>query len=375
MLCGRVAALSNALARARYLKLKDQLRMNYHGLRNQSTRFDRQATPDAEVVLRYDPGPKARGESPMLRTWSYSILMMSAIFVPLHAIAAEQQLDGITIEAQRNERAQLRLQVDQYVTSAVVHHVGESLMRWDTPVCPLVGGLPREQGEFILQRVSQAARSAGVPLAPEQCTANLFILASSQADRLLEELPKKRPGLFDTTNGLGGLQHFLRTDRPVRVWYNWQNQGDASAAIYIVATFLGNSPTVGGAFGPGALSGAGTGIGGYRMPNSRLSLTVTKSINTAIIIVDTTRMKGINVGQLADYVTMVGLAEINLDRTIISAPSVLRLFSEPSEAPVDGMSRWDQALLKSLYSTHAESVMQISDMETQMVDAGTIAHR
>lgn len=308
----------------------------------------------------------------MLRAWPYLILMMSAIFAPLTVIAAEQQLDGVTIEAQRNERAQLRLQVDQFVSTAVVHHVGESLMRWDTPVCPLVGGLPREQGEDVLQRFSQAARSAGVPLAAEKCAANLFIIASSQTAQILKELPKKRPTLFDTTNGLGGLQHFLLTDRPVRVWYNWQNQGDPSAAIYIIATFLGNSPAMGGAIGPGSFSAAGNGVGGYRMPNSRLSLTVTKSINSAIIIVDLTRMKGVNVGQIADYVTMVGLAEINLDRTITSEPSVLRLFSEPSAAPIDGMSRWDQALLKSLYTTGAESVMQISDMENQMVDSGTI---
>jgi hypothetical protein len=353
--------------------LEDELGMNYHRAKSPSTRFDAQSTPDAEVAPRDDLGPKAKWRSPMLRAGSYLIVLMSAICVPLHAIAAEQQLDGVTIEAQRNEREQLRHQVDQFVTTAVVHHVGESLMRWDTPVCPLVGGLPREQGEDVLQRFSQAARSAGVPLAPEKCMANLFIIASSQTAQILAELPKKRPALFDTTNGLGGLQHFLLTDRPVRVWYNWQNQGDPNAAIFIIATFLGNSPAMGGAIGPGSFTGAGDGVRGYKMPNSRLSLTVTKSINSAVIIVDLTRMKGVNVGQLADYVTMVGLAEINLDRTIISAPSVLRLFSEPSQAPVDGMSPWDQAPLKSLYSTQTQSVMQISDMETQMVGSVTVA--
>jgi len=49
------------------------------------------------------------------------------------------------------------------------------------------------------------------------------------------------------------------------------------------------------------------------------------------------------------------------------------LFSEPGEAPVDGMSPWDQALLKSLYATRAQSVMQISELETQMVDSITTA--
>jgi hypothetical protein len=302
--------------------------------------------------------------------------MICGLFSPLRAIPSEHQLDSITVEGKK-QREELRLQVDQFVTSAVVHHFGESLMRWDTKVCPLVAGLPRDQGEFILERLSQSARNAGAPLAPEKCTANFFVLVSSHPDRILEELQKKRPRLFDTTRGLGALQHFFVTERPIRVWYNWQNQGDPAAGFSIIAAFIGGGATMGGSEGGSGLTGStsswGSGLESYRLPNSRLSLSVTKSINTAIIIVDLARMKGVSVGQLAGYVTMVGLAEINLDRTIVSAPSVLRLFSEPGEAPVDGMSPWDQALLKSLYATRVQSVMQIPEMETQMVDSIAIA--
>jgi hypothetical protein len=338
--------------------------------------FKVKSQQDAMIELRDKRDAKAGRGSWLLRAWSY--LMICGLFTPLRAIPSEHQLDSITVEAKK-EREELRLQVDQFVTSAVVHHLGESLMRWDTKVCPLVAGLPRDQGEYILQRLSQSARNAGAPLAPEKCTANFFVLVSSQADRILEELRKKRPRLFDTTGGLGALQHFLVTERPIRVWYNWQNQGDPAAGTSIIAAPIGSGPTVGGLVMGGALTGptspssVWSDRGSYRLPNTRLSLTVTKSINTAIIIVDLPRMKGVSVGQLADYVTMVGLAEINLDRTIVSAPSVLRLFSEPREAPVDGMSPWDQALLKSLYATRAQSVMQISELETQMVDSITIA--
>jgi hypothetical protein len=296
--------------------------------------------------------------------------MMGSVFLPLLAISSERQLDSITVEAKRKEREELRLQIDQFVESAVVHHFGESLMRWDTQVCPLVAGLPRDQGEFMLRRLSQAVRDAGAPLAPEKCTANLFVLVSSQADRILEEIRKKRPGLFDTTNGVGALQHFMRTERPVRVWYNWQNKGDAGGGFSIIAAFIGSGGgSMGGTTGPAAPSAAGADWGTFRMPNSRLSLTVTKSINTAIIIVDLPRMKDVNVGQISDYIAMVGLAEINLDRTVVSAPSVLRLFSEAGETPLEGMSPWDQALLKSLYASRAASVMQISEMESHMVDS------
>jgi hypothetical protein len=322
---------------------------------------------EARIALRCRLGPKAERRSRLLRAWSH--LMMGSLFIPLLAIAAERQLDSITVEAKK-EREELRLQVDQFVKTTLVQHFGESLGRWNTKVCPLVAGLPRDQGEFILRRLSQSARDAGAPLAPEKCKANFFILVSSQADQILDELLKKRPRLFDTHNGLAPLQRFLRTERPVRVWHNWQNEGSDAGGLAIVAAFIGFSGGV--SMGGGVVGGSSAGALDWqtdRLPNSHFSRSAVRSINTAIIIVDLPRIKSVNVAQLSDYIAMVGLAEINLDRTILSAPSVLRLFSEPGETPLEGMSPWDQALLKSLYASRAESVMQVSEMETHMVDS------
>ncbi len=206
---------------------------------------------NARIVHRGRLGPKAERRSRLLRAWS--CLMMGSLFIPLLAISSESQLDSITVEAKRKEREELRLQIDQFVKTTVAQHSGESLARWNTPVCPLVAGLPRDQGEFILRRLSQSVRNAGAPLAPENCKANFFILVSSQADEILEALRKKRPGLFDTHNGLGPLQHFLRTERPVRVWQNSQNEGDDVGGSIIAQAFIGVSggASMGGALGTG----------------------------------------------------------------------------------------------------------------------------
>jgi hypothetical protein len=323
---------------------------------------------NARIVHRGRLGPKAeRRRSRLLRAWFF--FMMGSLFIPLPAISTESQLDSITVEAKKKEREELRLQADQFVKTTVVQHSGESLTRWNTQVCPLVAGLPRDQGEFILRRLSQSVRNAGAPLAPENCKANFFILVSSQADQILEELRKKRPRLFDTHNGLGPLQRFLRTERPVRVWQNWQNEGDDAGGVIIAEAFIGVS---GGASMGGAVGSSSAAMANWptaRLPNSRLSRSAVRSIYAAIIIVDLARIKSVNLGQLSDYIAMVGLAEINFDRPIVSAPSVLRLFSEPGETPLEGMSPWDQALLKSLYASRAESVMQVSEMETHMVDS------
>jgi hypothetical protein len=295
---------------------------------------------------------------------------MGSLFIPVLAPSSESQLDSITVEARRKQREELRHQADQFVKTAVVQHSGESLARWNRQVCPLVAGLPRDQGEFVLRRLSQSVRDAGAPLAPENCKANFFVLVSSQADQILNGLLKKRPRMFDTHNGLGPLQHFLRTERPVRVWQNWQNAVDDAGGVIIAEAFIGISggASMGGLVGTGSSSAAMGDLPTGRLPNSRLSRSAVRSIYTAIIIVDLARIKSVNLGQLSDYIAMVGLAEINLDRTT-AAPSVLRLFSETGETPLEGMSPWDQALLKSLYASRAESIMQVSEMETHMVDS------
>src|SRR5687768_8028461 len=67
-----------------------------------------------------------------------------------------------------------RLQVEQRVHAFVSEitrrgYGKESLVRWRKPICPLVAGLTREQGEFILYGVTQAAAAAGAPLDAKEC--------------------------------------------------------------------------------------------------------------------------------------------------------------------------------------------------------------
>lgn len=223
--------------------------------------------------------------------------------------------------------------------------------------------MPRDRGEFVLARVSQATRNAGAQLAPEHCKANFLILISSGPVALLREMERKKPGLFDIPHGMGYLKHFLETDRPVRVWYNSEFEGEDGA--------FASAGTISGAPGSVAPSAGSSDYQSGRLANSRLTRSGYYAITTAIIAVDLPRMNGINMAQLADYAAMVGLAEINLDAKTDTVPSILRLFSGTGGAPTDGMSPWDQALLKALYGSRPTSVTEVSSMETLMLDSVT----
>jgi len=233
----------------------------------------------------------------------------------------------ITIEAQR-QRGQLRAEINQFVQATIVSpDSADSLLRWDSPVCPLVAGLTREQGEFVLGRLSAIARDANVPLAGEHCAANLFVIVAPNPSRFLSLWWDHDWGMFNTDHGIGGVKHFIEADSPVRVWYN-----------YIVSA----------------------GGGSW----SRLKYVNVRAIASVIMVIDAQKLAKLNFGQLADYVSMRSLAEIKPDTDAGGAPSILRLFSEQDRSPPQGLTAWDQALLHAVYSTNQKDRMQLSEIET-----------
>ena len=110
-------------------------------------------------------------------------------------------------------------------------------------------------------------------------------------------------------------------------------------------------------------SGAPVCTGGV---DTHLSYADVRSISWAIVVIDLHRLHKMTIQQLADYVALVGLAEMRLDADPGSAPSILRLVSGDAAAP-PGLTPWDQALLYSLYTTRQEDKLQVQDMESTMV--------
>jgi hypothetical protein len=111
-----------------------------------------------------------------------------------------------------------------------------------------------------------------------------------------------------------------------------------------------------------------TGLGPVHCGNdidAHLTYGDVRSISYAIVVADSNKLKHLKLGQLAGYVSLVGLVDIQSDTDGGGAPTILRLFREPN-AP-EGMTPWDQALLYSLYNTSQSDKLQMTDMELTMV--------
>ncbi|MGH7107435.1 MAG: hypothetical protein ACREFT_13120, partial [Acetobacteraceae bacterium] len=61
---------------------------------------------------------------------------------------------------------------------------------------------------------------------------------------------------------------------------------------------------------------------------------------------DLKQTKGLTIGQLADYVALIGLAQVRPEADPGNAPTILTLFRDPKH-PTQALSAWDRALLYS----------------------------
>jgi hypothetical protein len=241
-------------------------------------------------------------------------------------------LPQVTIEGKR----EIDEQVHEFVSEAImpVHWRASalSLARWNRPICPLVDGLVPEQRELILSRLSEVSAAVGVQISDPPCDTNLYIVATSEPEKLLRTLRRRAPGLFAGAPP-PAVERFLHTQRPVRVWYTAGLVGK-----------LGNTVHPLGAGSPSYQTGYNR-----TAELSTFEFDDVRHLYSVVEAVDVPRTKGINVGRVADYVVMAALAEINFDADFRDAPTILRIFEEPArplppETP-QALTSWDKGFL------------------------------
>jgi hypothetical protein len=263
--------------------------------------------------------------------------------------SASARLPQITVEAQRREAEK---RVHQFVSHVpIMSNSDESFARWGTPICPLIAGLPRADGEFVLTRLSEIAASVGAPLDSRQCRANFIVLVTSDPVGSLNAWAARAHyrHLFGEADPRK-IKVFLGTQRAIRVWYNEQQAGADNGSVLSPGA-SSNGPVISGAGAMGVTTARS-------FDANRLEWNAVWIISSVIEVVDAGAMKGLKIGQMADYISMAGLAKFNLDADFGTAPTILRLFKGTDDAKPSSLSDWDKSYLKALYHTRQSSRLQ-----------------
>lgn len=237
----------------------------------------------------------------------------------------------------------LKQRVDTYiskVSGGSVHTDDHPMARWRIPICPLVAGLPPEDGQFVFDRLTDDLSSTDIAVGQTGCRPNFFIIATTNPEVTLKSLWRGAPNL---DGGQTGFVHFIAAPRPVRVWYNAEIiSGDGTP---VTSFSLGDS--VGG---NSVLQGVPqVHIG--PMPHSEFN--ALPDLKSIIVVIDLTRVVGLDWRQVTDYIAMAGLTKVNLDAHLDNTSTIMSLFSAPGEARPQGLSTWDRYFIKELYQTDA----------------------
>jgi len=215
------------------------------------------------------------------------------------------------------------------------------LARWNGSVCIGVTNLKAEIGQYIVDRVSTVAEDLGLTPGAPGCKPNVIIIASADPDRMASELLDARPRAFRTTSvqmdqGGEALEAFRTSTRPVRWWQVSMpvNSDTGERAIRLAGDL---DPSTGApAYPMVAVSGP-----------SRFRTQIRDDMVRSVIILDVDRLGGVNLVQLADYVSMVALAQIDADAKMEGYDTILNVFDHPEA--VSGLTDLDVSYLNGLY--------------------------
>jgi len=244
---------------------------------------------------------------------------------------ANSNLNSITVEGKRG-RAALEREARNYVWGITTRPLPDLVARWQRPICPLVGGLSRDEGEYVLTRLSRIATAAGAPMAPEHCKPNFYVIVTSDPNELMKEWSEQDPTMWDS-HPKAEVHQFMSATGPIRAFYNPGTWWGGCVRRRV----------------PGFPAGTPSPFPYVDCDDpDPLQDGVLASV---IVLVDARATKGINFGQLAAYIALAGLAQIRLDAKLGDASTILQLFSDPHKAPPFGLSPWDQAYLKAVYHT------------------------
>jgi hypothetical protein len=246
-------------------------------------------------------------------------------------------------------------QLQAFVRRVPALNNGQALARWVKPVCPVVAGMTQEQAEYVLVRLVQVARAAGAPVVDDgRCAANVYIIASADPQALVKAIARRSPNMF-AKGEAAAFRSFEETPRPVRAWYN---------ARLDRLTTTGESPFEG-------LEGLPRNIPViHHADDTRVRSNSPYALTSAIVVVDSGKVAGMNVGALADYLALASLTQLQPDADIGDAPSILGLFrAPPGSAAPQGLTAWDTAYLYALYHTSLEDLHQGATIAIRMNEA------
>lgn len=274
---------------------------------------------------------------------SMSLALMAAI-AALQA-APQQSADPDALPDVVVQGRSLDEATREFVGQVAAPPRGRGLALWRGRVCVGAVGFQQEAGQYLVDRVSTVAEDLGVTIGEPGCTANVVIAGAEDGQAMARELVSRERRAFDTNiSGAnrpdGALEDFIGSTRPIRWWHvSLPVDSETGAAAVRI---------------PGQCTGSCDSIYDYAPTisvnaASRLNSQIRDDLQKVIIVLDVDALGDASFTQVADYVSMIALAQVDPQADTRGFNTILNLF-QPAVATDEYLTDWDLAYLRGLYS-------------------------
>jgi hypothetical protein len=207
----------------------------------------------------------------------------------------------------------------------------EPLARFEDALCPGVLGLRQDAAEQMVGRLRANAEMLGVGLAENgECEPNFIVGFVADGQAFLTQLQERRGYIF------------AEMDREERIAL-LSEQGPARALLRVRARSRDGMPI------SRRENLAQLPTTTMWMAHSKIYSATRNDILSAMVLFDRDAIRGMDLGQLADYATFRGLAHRLPGPEAAGEPSILSLFDSGAARPA-ALTEFDRAYLAQLYS-------------------------
>jgi len=249
-----------------------------------------------------------------MRSFAAAIVFALALLVPRAAVSASQP---------RSSQSQDEIIVTGHVKDALRNFVQSlskegptgQIARWDGYICPTVVGIDPGQAQFMEQRILQVGHSLRLRPGGSGCITSLIIVITPAPDAFVAALIRDYPFTL-RADGSSSFKSFANSSKPVR----WISVSDECG-------------------------------GGCELPNSRLVKATKPTLQAMVVVVDAGRIGGYSLGELSDYLALVGLSNPPADAKQ-PTQSILSMFERPRAPGTEyELTAYDTSFLSGLYET------------------------
>jgi hypothetical protein len=244
----------------------------------------------------------------------------------VESAATEPQAASVRVDEQVLVRGVRMSEIDfdlpeyvrEFIAEVVAVPMGAGYARWHKSVCVGVENLEATAAQYIVDRVSLLAGQVGLEIGEPGCSPDIMIIFASNAKEIAAYMVENqplffRPGMGECCmqRGLGALDEFVESDVPVRWWHVSMpvSAMTGERAAMIAGDASDDYPVISVA-GP-----------------SRIHNGIRDELHHAIVLVDSTKLRGKTWQQIGDYLAVVSLAQIDLKTDPSDFDSILNLFT------------------------------------------------